>query len=145
MRKKITRIVVIIIVILVVLVVYFRIKSGKNKSSWRTVPAQVRTVTSSITATGTINPVTQVNVGTEVSGKIERLYKDFNDYVRRGELLAKLDTSTLEMALEDARIELRKAQLTANENLIDLNNSKELFEQNMIAQFELQRIQYTYD
>jgi HlyD family secretion protein len=102
-------------------------------------------VTVSITASGTINPVMQVNIGTEVSGKIDKIYKDFNDRVKKGELLAKLDTSNLEMALEDARIDLKKIQLSANENLIDLNSAKELFEQEMISQYELNRAQYNYD
>jgi HlyD family secretion protein len=124
---------------------YMIYNNSKNKMTWRTVPSQNRTVTVSITATGTINPVTQVNVGSEVSGRIQRMYKDFNDHVKRGELLAVLDTSTLEMALADARIELRKAQLTANENRIDLETATELFSQNMIAQFELQRAQYTHE
>ena len=124
---------------------YWHHVNNKNPLTWRTMAAVNRTITSSITATGTINPVTQVSVGTEVSGRIDRIYKDFNDTVRRGELLARLDTQSLQMVLEDARIALRTARLTANENLIDLNRATELFEQEMIAQFELQRAQHTYD
>jgi HlyD family secretion protein len=144
MKKKL-KFSIITIIIIAALIGYWQLKKGKNTMSWRTLPASVRTVTVNITATGTLTPVTQVNVGTEVSGKIERIYKDFNDTVRRGELLAKLDTTTLQMALEDSRIELRKSQLTANENLIDLNSARELFEQNFISQHELQRSQYSYD
>jgi len=145
MRKKTIRYTVIVAIIIIAIIVYVQYTKSHNAYSWRTAPAQLRTVTVNITASGTINPVTQVNVGTEVSGKIARLYKDFNDTVKKGELLAKLDTSNLEMALEDARIELRKAQLSANENLIDLNSAKELYEQDMVALYELQRTQYTYD
>lgn len=144
MKKKLN-VIILVLIILVGAFFYWQHKSKQSKVSWRTTPAQTRTITSSITATGTINPVVQVNVGTEVSGKIEKIYKDFNDYVKKGDLLARLDTQTLQMNLEDSRIELRKAQLTANENLIDLNTARELFENNMIAQFELQRAQYTYD
>ena len=144
MKKRIT----IIIAILALIAggfLYAQYQKKQNRLTWRTSAASVRTITAVITATGTINPVTQVNVGTEVSGRIESIYKDFNDTVRRGELLAKLDTQTLEMALEDTRIEFRKQQLTANENLIDLNRAIELADQNMIAQFELQRAQFSYD
>ena len=134
----------IIVIVVTAGFLYSQHQKNLNRLTWRLAPATNRTITSVITATGTINPVTQVNVGTEVSGRIERIYKDFNDTVRRGDLLAKLDTTTLEMALEDARIELRKQQLTTNENLIELNWAKELHEQNMIAQFELQRAQFSY-
>ena len=144
MKKKII-IIIIIVAILGGGYYFWQYQKSKSGLTWRTAPAASRTVTSTITSTGTINPVIQVNVGTEVSGKIERIFKDFNDTVRRGELLARLDTSTLEMALEDTRIELRKAQLTANDNLIDLNRAKELFEQNMIPQYDLQRAQFSYD
>jgi len=143
--KKTIRYTIILAIIIIAIILYVQYNKSKNAYSWRTAPTQLRTVTVNITASGTINPVTQVNVGTEVSGKIARLYKDFNDTVKKGELLAKLDTSNLEMALEDARIELRKAQLSANENLIDLNSAKELYEQDMVALFELQKTQYTYD
>ncbi|MCL2064483.1 MAG: efflux RND transporter periplasmic adaptor subunit [Candidatus Cloacimonetes bacterium] len=144
MKKKIF-IIIIIAAALAGGLLYAQFQRNQSRLTWRTTPASNRTVTSTITATGTINPVVQVNVGTEVSGRIERIYKDFNDTVRRGELLARLDTTTLQMALEDTRIELRKAQLTANDNLIDLNRAKELFEANMVPQFDLQRAQLNYD
>ena len=144
MKKKIT-IIVIVVLIAAGGFLYAQYQRSQNRLTWRTSPAVVRTVTSTITATGTINPVIQVNVGTEVSGRIERIYKDFNDTVRRGELLARLDTQTLQMTLEDARIELRKSQLTANDNLLELNRAKELFEQSMVPQLDLQRAQLNYD
>ncbi|MCL1826603.1 MAG: efflux RND transporter periplasmic adaptor subunit [Candidatus Cloacimonetes bacterium] len=144
MKKKITTIAIILILIAGSWL-YFQQKVKKNKLTWRVMPAVTRTVTESITASGTINPVTQVNVGTEVSGKIDKIYKDFNDRVRKGELLAKLDTQTLQMNLEDSRIELRKAMLTQNDNHIDLQRALELFDENMISQSELQRYQYSSD
>ena len=145
--KKRKRILTIFITLLIVGagIFYYQHTQNKNKLTWRTFPAGYRTITASISASGTINPVTKVNVGTEVSGRIERIYKDFNDYVKRGDLLAKLDTSTLEMTLEEMRINLRTAELSLNEHRIDLNRAKELFENNMIAQFELQRAQFNYD
>jgi len=143
--KKHWKLILIISLIVIAAVIYWRYRQSRSAYAWRTAPAQNKNITVNITATGTINPITQVNIGTEVSGKIARLYKDFNDTVKKGELLARLDTTTLEMALEEAKIELRKSQLSANENLLDLNVAKELEEQNMIALSELQRTQYTYD
>jgi len=143
--KKIILLALFVIIVLSGGIYYWQSRASKSKTTWRIMAAESRTITESITASGTINPVIQVNVGTEVSGKIEKIYKDFNDRVKKGELLAKLDTQTLEMALEDARIELRKTQLTVTENAIDLNNLKVLFAENMVSQYELQKSQYTYD
>lgn len=143
--KKRTKIIVVIILILTSFIFYRMYQQGKTRMQWRTYKANTSSITESITATGTINPVVKVNIGTEVSGKIERIYKDFNDYVKRGELLAKIDTQTLEMNLEEARIDLRKTQLNAHENLIDLNSAKELHKKNMIPLYDLQRAQYNYD
>jgi len=144
MKKNTIRI-IIVIVLIAATIFYWRYRQSHPTYAWRTAPAQNKNITVNITATGTINPITQVNIGTEVSGKIAKLYKDFNDTVKKGDLLARLDTSTLEMALEEAKIELRKSELSANENLIDLNVTQELYDQNMTAQYELQRAQYTYD
>ena len=146
MKKKKSIIIIIIIAIIIASAIfYWTYQKNQNKLTWRTNPVVTRTVTTVITATGTINPVILVNVGTEVSGRIEQIYKDFNDTVRKGELLARLDASTLQMALEDARIEFRKSQLTLNENLLDLNRAQELFDQNMIAGFDLDKAKFNHE
>ena len=144
MKKKFITGLVIVLVVVLSIFVWFS-NRGSNKLQWRVFNVSKTTIIESITATGTINPVSQVEVGTEVSGKIEHIYKDFNDYVSKGELLAKIDTQTLEMNLEEAKIELKKYQLTAQENLIDLNSTQELFDKEMIPRNDLQKAQYTYD
>jgi HlyD family secretion protein len=70
----------------------------------------VGVVERSITASGTLNPVNQVQVGTQVSGAIKALYADFNSVVTRGQLLAQLDTSTLDAELASAEAALRSAR-----------------------------------
>ena len=120
--KKVLKIVVVLLIIGLAGWGYFKFKAKKDSPTWRLFPVQRMTITQTITSIGTINPISQVNIGTEVSGKIEKLYKDFNDTVKKGELLAKLDTETLEMALEESKIELNKTRLTVDKNLIDLVN-----------------------
>jgi HlyD family secretion protein len=65
-----------------------------------------------VSATGTLAPRDQVDVGAEVSGKIDALYVDFNDHVKKGQKLAKIDTLAFEAALEQSRASLVQAQAT---------------------------------
>lgn len=143
--KKIITFIVVIVIIALAGAGYWKFRGKKSASDWRTFPARRTTITQTITSIGTVNPITQVDIGTEVSGKIEKLYKDFNDTVKKGELLAKLDTETLEMSLEESKIDLNKNRLTVANNLDDLENKQELFEQEMISEYELKQAQYTYD
>ncbi|MCB5248755.1 MAG: efflux RND transporter periplasmic adaptor subunit, partial [Candidatus Cloacimonadales bacterium] len=94
------------------------------------------------TATGSLNPYVLVNVGTEVSGKIEKLYKDYNDPVRKGELLAKLDTEILATSLEAARGDLAKNQTALEEAELDYNLQNELFEQHMSPEYDLKKARF---
>ena len=89
-----------------------------------------------VTATGTIQPVNVVSVGTQVSGIIEKVYVDYNSQVKKGDIIAKLETFTLEedlksatAAMTDAKAKWDYAKLTAKRN-------KELYEQNFIAKSE---------
>lgn len=143
--KKVVIIGVIIIIIALAGVGYWKFKDTKSSSDWRTFPARKTTITQTITSIGTVNPITKVNIGTEVSGKIEKLYKDFNDPVKKGELLAKLDTETLEMTLEETKIDRNRNRLTVANNLDDLENKQELFEEEMISEYELKQARYTYN
>jgi HlyD family secretion protein len=59
-----------------------------------------------VTATGTVEPVTQVEVGTQVSGIIDKLYADYNDQVKAGQLIAEMDKVTLQAELESAQAQL---------------------------------------
>ncbi len=143
--KKVATIIVVLLILALAGVGYWKFKEQKNASDWRTSPAIRRTITQTITSIGTINPITQVEIGTEVSGKIEKLYKDFNDKVNKGDLLAKLDTETLEMALEEVKIELNKSRLIVNNNLDDLEKKQQLYNQNMLSEDALKQAQFTYD
>ena len=144
MRKFIS-VAIMIIIIAVLGIGYWKFKEKENAPDWRIFKAGKTTITQTITSIGTINPITKVDIGTEVSGKIEKLYKDFNDTVVKGELLAKLDTETLEMALEEAKIELNKSRLTVERNLEDFENNQDLYDQNMISEYDFKQSKYSYD
>jgi HlyD family secretion protein len=75
-----------------------------------TAPVVTQTLVQSVTASGTVNPQNLVSVGTQVSGTIASIYVDYNSKVRHGQVLARLDPSTLEAQLEQARAALAQAQ-----------------------------------
>ena len=91
----------------------------------------------SISATGTLAADTTVQVGTQVSGTINRLFADFNSHVKQGQLLALLDTTFLQAALEQQSANRDRAQATLNDAQRTFNRSKDLFTKGLIAQADL--------
>ncbi len=98
-----------------------------------------------VTAAGTINPLTMVNVGTDVSGKVAKIYKDFNAPVEKGDILAELDKELLENALENAKISIARARTNAQDIKLDLDLLKELVGKEMATAYDLQKSQNKYD
>lgn len=96
---------------------------AQSKVDFATEAAKIGTISNSITATGTIEPVTEVQVGTQVSGIIDKIYVDYNSVVRKGEIIAEMDKVTL---LSD----LQSAQATYNGAEAEYNYQKKLYERN---------------
>jgi HlyD family secretion protein len=101
-------------------------------------------IMSTVTATGTVNAVTTVLVGTQVSGTIKTLHADFNSFVKKGQLLAEIDSSTFEAQVEQARANLLAAQANAEKAeaaLVDakrvFQRNNQLFSRNLIAKSDL--------
>lgn len=94
-----------------------------------------------VSATGTINPIEMVDVGTQVSGKISEVLVDFNDEVKEGQLLAKMDMRILSSSLKESKANLNKAQVVLDQTQRALDRSKELYEEGVIAKVELERAQ----
>ena len=87
-------------------------------------PAQVKDIVSTVTATGTLAAVTEVNVGSEVSGTIAKLYVDYNDEVKKGQLLAQIDPKTLQTQVDKAEANLLKSQSTYENQLAAANKAQ---------------------
>jgi HlyD family secretion protein len=98
-------------------------------------------ITSSILSTGTVQPVDTVAVGTQVTGKIAKLYSDFSDKVRKGQLLAVIDTTTLITNVEDARSALAKAQANYDQALVTEKKNQVLYQKNFISELNYDSIQ----
>lgn len=144
MKKKYLTYIIIAVVVIAVIVVISQVNKKKNMPEWRTETPSIGTIREVVTATGSLNPTMLVEVGTEVSGKIEKLYKDFNDTVKKSELLAKLDTEILAANLESAKADVNKATIVRDDAKMEYENSKTLYEKGMGSQYEMEKKLYTY-
>jgi HlyD family secretion protein len=116
-----------------ILFYYFSRKSEKA-FQWRTVPIDTGTISIVVTATGSINALTTVQVGTQVSGTISKLFADFNTVVRKGQIVALLDTTFLAASRDDAASAVDKAKIQLNQMKTEFDRVKKLFEGNAVAQ-----------
>lgn len=131
MKKKTIVIVGLIVAVLLTTALILRPKKVNVKDILiETAKAGLGSINKTITATGTLEALLTVEVGTQVSGIIENIYVDFNTYVKKGQLLAKIDTTNLAAALEQSQATLDNAkaeldyQQTTYDRLAPLNNKK---------------------
>ena len=102
-------------------------------------------IMNSITATGTIEPVTSVTVGTQVSGIVSKLFVDYNSVVKKGQVIAELDKTNLMSQLNTAKTQLATAQSQLNYQTANYNRYKTLFEKGLVAadDFDNAKLSYT--
>lgn len=98
-----------------------------------------------VTATGTMESVTQVNVGTQVTGIIEHLYVDYNDHVTKGQLLAELEKTLLESDLKSADANMASAEASYEYAKANFERDKKLHDEQLISDYEFQTSQRDYD
>lgn len=122
----------------------FGSSKAQNKVDFVTEPATIGTVSNSITATGTIEPVTEVQVGTQVSGIIDKIYVDYNSVVKKGEVIAEMDKVTLLSDLQSAQATYdgAKAEYDYQKKLYDRN--RKLHEKQLISDTDYEESQYSY-
>jgi HlyD family secretion protein len=148
--KKILIIGVIIIVVAVTGFVLFRGKG--NEPKFRTEKVIRGDVEMAVTATGTVNPVTTVLVGTQVSGTIKNIYVDFNSPVKKGQLIARIDPALFDAQVNQARANLLAAKANvekAEATLVDakrtMERNKELLAKDLIAQSDFDTAETNYE
>lgn len=110
-----------------------------------TATPSIGTITNTITATGTVEPIDQVEVGTQVSGVINKLYVDFNSRVKKGQVLAEIDRSKLNEQLAQSKASLASAQNEVTYQGQNLKRVKELFASGMSSQTDLELAEYKYN
>jgi len=141
-----------IIIILLVFLTVFVSKSFKKAPEYRTEKITRGSITETVTASGTVNPVVNISVGTQVSGTLKKLYVDFNSPVKKGQLLAEIDPSLFEAQvaqaqanLYNARANLQKIESIAANDKKTYERNKSLYVQNFIARSEVDLAEATYN
>jgi HlyD family secretion protein len=148
MNNKMKRKVLILTgVIVVATVIFLALKPFEKKSdafTFDTVKVERGTIANTVTATGTIEAIKTVNVGTQVSGIIQHVYVDFNKNVKQGEVLARLDETPLKAQLEQSQASVDQAQAQLNFQEATYNRLKPLFDKNLIAKADFDQAVYNY-
>ena len=118
--------------------------SQKSSFTYTEAEAVKQDIVNSVTATGTIEPVTSVDVGTQVSGVISKLYVDYNSVVKAGEVIAELDRTNLMSELSSAQASLKSAQSELDYQKTNYERYKALYDKGLISanDFEQARLSY---
>ncbi|KUG22804.1 macrolide-specific efflux protein maca [hydrocarbon metagenome] len=143
MKKK-TIIISAFTIAIIVLGLFFYFKGSGRSAAYKTEKISLGEIKAVVTATGTVNAVTTVSVGTQVSGTIKRLMVDYNSPVKKGQLLAQIDPSTVQAQVDQASANLWSAKATMEKAAVAVidarrtfQRNKELFAQNFIAKSDL--------
>ena len=145
MNKK--KIILLVVAALAVVAIGYQMLAGgdsKQKVTFATAKVERTTLSESITATGTIEPVTEVEVGTQVSGIIDKIYVDYNSVVTKGQLIAEMDRVTLqsELASQRASYDGAKAEYEYQKKLYERN--EKLHAKQLIADTDYEQSLYNY-
>ena len=118
---------------------------GKKNEQYKTEKADRGNITMTVTATGTLSAVTTVQVGSQVSGLIARLYADFNSRVKKGQLLAELDPTPFEQQVAQRQADVTKARVEAANARITFDRQKRLLQAGLAAQSDYDAAKAQYD
>lgn len=143
-KKKIISLAVGVIIVAGIAIWAFGGQAKKRKVVYETATVDRANISNSVTATGTIEPVTEVEVGTQVSGIIDRLYADYNSVVTKGRLIAEMDKVTLqsELASQKATYDGAKAEYEYQQKNYERN--KGLHEKQLISDTDYEQSLYNY-
>ena len=119
--------------------------SKGTKVIYSTTPVEKQNISTSITATGTIEPVTEVEVGTQVSGIIDRIYVDYNSEVHKGQVIAELDKTNLLSELASAQSNLSNAQSSLNYQSANYKRYKTLYEKGLVSANDYENAKLSYE
>ena len=133
-------------VVAAVILAWLLLRGGKKeeKVTFETAKVENTNIQTSITATGTIEPVTSVTVGTQVSGIVSHLYVDYNSVVKKGQVIAELDRTNLISELNTAKANLSSAQSSAAYEQANYNRYKTLYDKGLVSADEYESAQLSY-
>jgi HlyD family secretion protein len=117
---------------------------GPAAPAYTTATVTRASLKSTVSATGALQAVRTVQVGTQVSGQIAQIYADFNDHVKQGQLLARIDPTLQQQAVEDAQAQLERAQAQLDQAQDDYARNKQLFDARVITASEFETTQSNF-
>lgn len=124
---------------------FFLGASSKEKISWQTAQVSRSSMSDMVSATGTVEPVTKVDVGTQVSGIVDKIYVDYNSVVKKGQLIAEMDKVTLQAELESQEAQLANSKAEYDYQQKNYARSKVLFEKQLISDSDYESATYNYE
>jgi HlyD family secretion protein len=133
MKKKSFIAIALVAVVAIVAVLVHRAAFAKESATYRFTTVERGNVESTVSATGTLGAVRTVAVGTQVSGQIAELLVDFNDTVKKGQLLARIDPTLQQQAVTDAQASVERAQAQYLQAQRDYNRNRELMSSGLVA------------
>lgn len=144
--KRISKIWYVVGIVILIAVVSWLWPDSKKKEEVSFVTEKVApaNIQNSITATGSIEPVTEVTVGTQVSGIISKIYVDYNSEVKKGQVIAELDKTNLISTLNTAKANLNNAESTLNYQTANYKRYKELYDKGLVSADEYENALLTY-
>ncbi len=145
MKKKWLIIIGVILVAVVLVLALKPFAKKETATSFETVKVEKGNISNTVTATGTIQALKTVNVGTQVSGILQHVYVDFNYNVKQGQILAKLDETPLQTQLDQSQSALNQAQAQLNYQEATYNRLKVLFDKKLISQSDYDQAVFNYE
>jgi HlyD family secretion protein len=124
--------------------VLYRRAHSDAAPAYRTAAVQRGNIEATVAATGTLGAVTTVQVGTQVSGQISAIYVDFNSKVKKGQLIARIDPTLQQQAVEDAQAGVSRAQATLTQTKLEYDRNKILHDQKIVTDPEFNTAQLNY-
>jgi len=122
---------------------FYKRADGMEAPLYRTATLQRGSVKSTVSASGILGAVQTIQVGTQVSGQVAEIYADYNEHVRKGELLARIDPRLQEQAVEDAQAQLERAEALLDQADSDYVRSRKLVDANAMTASDFSTVQST--
>ncbi len=119
--------------------------SAPKDSKYRTEKVSRGNIVVQVRATGTINPTKTVDVGSQVSGRIEKIYVDFNSHVKKGQIIAQIDSTFLYASVKQSEASLQRARAQVNNTQRTLKRTSDLFDKNLASQADLDAAKTAYE
>ena len=141
MRKKSFITIAVIALLALIGLLVRQVAFAKETPAYRFATVSRGDLKATVSATGTLNAVTTVSVGTQVSGQVSELLVDYNDHVKKGELLARIDPTLALQAVTDAQANLEKSQAQALQAARDFSRNRELLDSGLVAKSAYEQTQ----